>query len=209
MVLEPTIAPYTTANPSFLYSFALTPDNLARNPNSQAIRRYSKKLPRVCANLLVPEPLPAHHPPPMRSAGLLNEETFRLCTKTHQGKNRADFPNCLWRTPAPLARPRFRGTQRPARASARTGTARHRAVDSRTHPRTQPHQRRLGRKNRHGPKRRSEARHAGQPLAPGSQGRLLFASPHQRTSKSFREDARPSLASSLLRNSRKYRAPSK
>ena len=33
MVLGPTIAPYGTAKPSFLYSFALRPDNLARYPN--------------------------------------------------------------------------------------------------------------------------------------------------------------------------------
>jgi hypothetical protein len=33
MVLEPSIAPYGTAKPSFLYSFALRPDNLARYPN--------------------------------------------------------------------------------------------------------------------------------------------------------------------------------
>jgi len=44
MVLEPTIARYGTVRPSFLYSFARTPDNLARWPLSGSAGRSSEEL---------------------------------------------------------------------------------------------------------------------------------------------------------------------
>ena len=50
MVLEPAVAPYGTACPSLLYSFARRPDNLARYPIDTAIQGSSKKLPRLGAN---------------------------------------------------------------------------------------------------------------------------------------------------------------